>query len=757
MDKKSIANLLAEVAKKYPDKYEQIAKTISDLGRKASYLQGETLTLSDTEPVIDRERFFARMDAELDAARKALPRDEYERKRLEIWGRYSDLLTEETKKAALAKGSNLAYTVISGARGSPTQLKMMVTTPSLYLDAQDNVVPLFVRHSFGDGLRPAEYLAGSYGARKAVLATKRATAKGGDLAKQMVQVATPLIITEKDCGVGNGLDFDIEEKSLRNRVLAETTAGLPAGTVLDRQALNHLRKAGQKKIIARSPMTCQAKAGLCSKCVGVDATGHFPPLGEAVGVTGAQSVSEPITQGALNCLAEGTEVLMADYSVKPIEQIRPGEYVMGSDLNGKIFPTRVTHTWDQGMQPVQRRSYKMGQTKQIITLDSTYKHPVLQNRKTYGKSGNGKNNNKAEKLIAGYKHSNIGAVIAPGVNGAQYELRNSDPFYRAKRISEEELGMMHCYDITVEHEDSLFVLANGLIVSNTKHSGGAAQGSAKVYSGFDVINRFVQTPEEFPDKAIVSTLDGRVNKVYKAPQGGHFVEVGEEKHYIPHNYPVLVKVGDNVEAGDQLSEGLVDPGDIVELRGLGEGRRYYADRLSKILDDSGMPADRRNTEILARAALDHIQVGDVDEDDPYLPDDVVSYSYLSRNYEPPEDTRSYDTDKAIGKYLQRPVLHYTIGTRITPSVAKRLKDVGKTNVYASERSPEFKPHMVRLRTSSHANRDWLAGMNTSYLKKNLLESAIRGDDTNVKENTNFSPRLAYGVDFGRDIEETGKF
>jgi hypothetical protein len=61
MDSPSIGALMAEVARKYPDKYEEIAKTISDLGRKASYLQGETLTLSDMEPVFDRAAVFAQM------------------------------------------------------------------------------------------------------------------------------------------------------------------------------------------------------------------------------------------------------------------------------------------------------------------------------------------------------------------------------------------------------------------------------------------------------------------------------------------------------------------------------------------------------------------------------------------------------------------------------------------------------------------------------------------------------------------------
>ena len=50
---------------------------------------------------------------------------------------------------------------------------------------------------------------------------------------------------------------------------------------------------------------------------------------------------------------------------------------------------------------------------------------------------------------------------------------------------------MQCYDITVEHKDSLFVLANSLIVSNTKHQE-ERQVLVIDFPGFSVANQFVQ-------------------------------------------------------------------------------------------------------------------------------------------------------------------------------------------------------------------------------------------------------------------------
>jgi hypothetical protein len=63
------------------------------------------------------------------------------------------------------------------------------------------------------------------------------------------------------------------------------------------------------------------------------------------------------------------------------------------------------------------------------------------------------------------------------------------------------------------------------------------------------------------------------------------------------------------------------------------------------------------------------------------------------------------------------VLHYSIGTKITPKVAKDLQDKDMADIYVDDKEPKFKPEMIRLRAASHTNPDWLASMGTSYLTK----------------------------------------
>jgi hypothetical protein len=295
---------------------------------------------------------------------------------------------------------------------------------------------------------------------------------------------------------------------------------------------------------------------------------------------------------------------------------------------------------------------------------------------------------------------------------------------------------------------------------NTKHGGGAYAGKRE-FSGLDAISQVLQSPKVFPDKAELAQDDGRVISVEDAPQGGKIVNINNNEHYVPSGYEVLVKPGQEIMKGDQLSEGIVDPGEVVDLLGLGAGRRAYSETLKQIMEASKMGyVDKKNTELLARNAINHVQIDDPDGLGGYLPDDVVSYNKFQLNYSPPKDTRPVKVEEALrGDYfIQAPTLNFTIGTKINKKVASALKNAGIKDVMVSKEQPRFKSEMIRLRTASHStNDDWLAKLQTSYLTDNLKKDIIRARDTDVESNVHFAPRLAVGEGFGKNVTETGKF
>lgn len=733
-------DIMGEIADRYPDEFDNVLRKISNLGRKASYYQGETITLKDLTSPFDKKAMFDQMDAEI----AALPKDsKFEERRNEVFQKYNQLMEKLTAQESLKQRNNIAMSVLSGARGKSPQLKAMRTSQGTFSDYKGRVIPIFARKSVAEGIPTDVFLASSYGARASVVSTKSSTAKGGDWAKQMAQIAADMVVRKEDCGTKQGLILPADDSSLKGRVLSKAVAGYAPGTVITRDVLHTLRKNKVKDVEVRSTLTCGTHNGLCSKCVGKFYDGgKWAKVGQHVGVAASSATAEPVTQMAL-CLKADTLVITGDYELHQIYVLKSGDTVIASDTQGHQKLVSVLNTYDQGMQTVRDYTvvayadYDMQSPDDLVpqdmgsvmTISCTEDHKVL----------------CADGLIRPIGECVEDEQLLHTLYGKAVIASISEP-YEA-----------HCWDIEIDHPDHLFLLANGIITSNSaKHTAGMTQAK-KTYSGLDVIQQFTQSPEKFKDEGAVTTKDGKVERVEEAAQGGMYVTVAGKRHYVLPGHEILVKEGDTVEAGDQLAEGLVDPEDIVKYKGLGEGRRYYADRLGQILADSGAKTDRRNTELLARAALRHVRVTSQDGLGDYLPDDVVDYNALQASYVPPETTRTVKTSDAVGKYLQRPVSHYTIGTRVTPKMASFLKDHGYNEVDVDDTAPGFTPEMIRLRTASHSNPDWLASLGTSYLTKQLNEASTKGDDTNVLHNADWRPRLAYGAGFGKDVEDTGEF
>lgn len=278
---------------------------------------------------------------------------------------------------------------------------------------------------------------------------------------------------------------------------------------------------------------------------------------------------------------------------------------------------------------------------------------------------------------------------------------------------------------------------------SSKHSGGV--GGAGAISGFKALNALVQVPEKYPDGATHAQLDGTVQEIRPAPQGGHYVNVGGKDHYVPTNIPLKIKKGDTLEAGDVLSEGMPSPAEIVKHKGVGEGRRYFVSAMRQVLSNSGINSHRRNIELLSRGLINHVRL--TDEFGDYVPDDIVPYSMLERNWQPRKGSVNGAPKTLTGHYLERPVLHYSIGTKIGKSVVDNLTKYGINNIEAHKEPPPFEPEMVRGMASISTDPDWMTRMMGSYQQKSLLSATQRGGESDLS-GSSFVPALARGETFG---------
>ena len=281
---------------------------------------------------------------------------------------------------------------------------------------------------------------------------------------------------------------------------------------------------------------------------------------------------------------------------------------------------------------------------------------------------------------------------------------------------------------------------------SSKHTGGVVGATSKGVSGFKAVEQLAQVPSNFRGGAAHAQKDGIVQEIRAAPQGGFYATIDNEEHYIGHGAKPIVKKGDTVEAGDAISEGTPNPAEIVKHKGIGAGRRYFVDAFHKALQDAGQSGSRRNVELMARALINHVQL--TDELGDYAPDDVVPYHTLEHNWEPRPGTVVTPPSHAVNRYLEKPVLHYTIGTRIRPSMLKELEKFGVKRVFAHSDPPPFEPVMIRALASPAHDPDWMVRMLGGYQKNSLLEGARRGAVSD-EAGTSYVPALARGESFGR--------
>jgi DNA-directed RNA polymerase subunit beta' len=362
-------------------------------------------------------------------------------------------------------------------------------------------------------------------------------------------------------------------------------------------------------------------------------------------------------------------------------------------------------------------------------------------------NGHNRNNEVTLKMLNDLKNKNVKTIIIRSPMTCQSNKKHHSGGLCQMCVGKREKGMPAL--------DSYIGLVAGTAVAEpltesamkARHSGGAAT-SLGGQSGFKLINQLANIPKSFIGKAPLAQEDGIITRLEPAAAGGHFISVNDEEHYIGIDQEPVVKRGDRVEQGQVLSTGLIDPRDAVKLRGIGDGRKYYMEAMKKAFDDSGLGVNRRNFELISKAAIDHVKITDPDGIGDYLPDQVVSYSAIEKDYEARADSKSMRLDLAYGKYLEKPELHYTIGTKVTTSVIDNLKKHGVEAVLVNDEPPNFEPAMVRLVDIPEHHDDWMHVLNSTNLAKRFVNMVNKGATSDTQGASPIAG-LAYGVDFGK--------
>ncbi len=318
-DKKKLGKIIDKCYRKHGNTGTVIMLDyIKSMGYKYSTKAAVTISVSDMEIPENKWDIVADAEAEVDKYEKAyrmgfMSNQERYEQIIKIWSKATDDVADALMDS-LDSMNNLFIMANSGARGSKNQIRQVGGMRGLMANATGKTVEIPIKSNFREGLSILEYFISSNGARKGLADTALRTADSGYLTRRLVDVSHNVIVREFDCGTDEGVEVraftDGKEviEPLKQRIIGRVAlldvTDPQTGEVIVEQneeiseaAADRIEEAGIESVAIRAVMTCHSRTGICAKCYGRNlATGEEVNIGEAVGITAAQSIGEPGTQ-----------------------------------------------------------------------------------------------------------------------------------------------------------------------------------------------------------------------------------------------------------------------------------------------------------------------------------------------------------------------------------------------------------------------------------------------------------------------------
>ncbi len=139
-----------------------------------------------------------------------------------------------------------------------------------------------------------------------------------------------------------------------------------------------------------------------------------------------------------------------------------------------------------------------------------------------------------------------------------------------------------------------------------------------------------QDEEPKPVQQVIANIGGRVELGQDAVSI-IWVDVDEREHIIPATARILVSDGQQIMAGDALTEGPLNPHDILHIRGKDELQRYLVDEVQKVYQQQGVSIHDKHIEIILRQMLRRVQVDSTGDSD-FIPGQMVDkFEFQEKN------------------------------------------------------------------------------------------------------------------------------
>jgi DNA-directed RNA polymerase subunit beta' len=540
LEKGAIKDLIANIYELCgEDTTTRIADDVKDIGFKYAMLSGTTVAVGDITIPPKKEEILAESLEKVEAIQKSYRRGlltelEMDEQVIKVWQDTTKEVADAVKEH-LDPSGNLATMANSGAtKGGFGPISQLAGMRGLMADPAGRIIRLPIQSNFREGLTALEYFISTHGARKGLADTALRTADAGYLTRRLVDIAQDVIINADDCETQEGLwirtSDDVAGQSiqerLKGRLLAEAVIDPKTGEVLaDRDetltldTINSMLAAGITEMKVRSPLTCELRHGICSKCYGIDlGRGKMVEPGTAVGIIAAQSIGEPGTQLTLRTFHTGGVAATTDITT-------------GLPRVEELFEARKTPKGEAIIAPI---------TGKVAIISS---------------------NNASDQNSIRITYSEL--------------IRDEYTVPEEWEILAKEETTVAAGDVLAKNED---------LTINAQHAGRV----------------------RLDDRTIVVSYDS----------------VEEEEMDIPSTLRIIVKDGEEVEAGQPLTEGSINPHELLRLKGRDAAYHYLLEEIQNVYRAQGQNINDKHFEVIIRKMLSKVTIisaGDTD----LLPNEMV--------------------------------------------------------------------------------------------------------------------------------------
>ena len=668
-DKKTLAELIGTCYKRLGNRRTvRFLERFKDLGFSYATRAGITISIDDIVVPAEKPQLIAVAQKAVNQIQKQykdgiITDGERYNKVIDTWthatNNVADAMLETLNKDR--EGFNPIYMMaISGSRGNKEQIRQLAGMRGLMAKPQKRItggigeiIEMPITANFKEGLTVLEYFISTHGARKGLADTALKTADAGYLTRRLVDVAQDVIITEYDCGTIMGMDTQAlkegEEiiESLSDRILGRVVVDdiidpqtgetiCKANTLVDEDIATEIEERGVEKVKLRCVLTCEAKRGACAFCYGRNlATGKLVDLGEAVGVIAAQSIGEPGTQLTLRTFhVGGTASRIAEQTQKTTNH--PGV------VQFKTIKTVVDRA---------KNVIAVGRKGEILIRDEKSERIRARFGVPYGAALKVKENDKVEKDAIMYEWDPYSDTIIAD-RGGRLRFVDIKEGVTLKEKLDDKTGLRQMVVIDDRdkklHPHIELLDKNGKVAGNFIVPTGAhimLHRDAEILPG-DIICRIpkdisktrditgglprvaelfeVRKPKE---AAVVSEIDGIIEfgSVTKGMRKINVTSDGGDKrsYLVPQGKHLRVYEGDRVEAGDNLTEGPVNPFDILSIKGVNAAQNYLVNEIQEVYRLQGVRINDKHIEVIVRQMLQKVVVEDPG-DTRFLEGDIVS-------------------------------------------------------------------------------------------------------------------------------------